>query len=252
LAARKRVMLKWLVVLLLLPPVLFAAFVAFAVLFLEIKGYRARHGYNYEGANIKWATAMRNGDAPQAIYWAERMIHYAFPEDDQVQPWLRSRSAAYSHLAAAYELAGAYNKALTLYQQYEGSSLPEYVKSPLAEARVFYKLGQRKQAFRAYCLFAVGTKRARPSWHSLKHTKEVIVGTFYPEQGPLAAFRSYDEFLDFMKREWEALGRLDDYLEAVEFLDDMAYDHRQRIDTDGEERKGTFDFSGSRPMLTNE
>jgi tetratricopeptide (TPR) repeat protein len=227
-ATKKHRVLTWVILLTLLAPVAVLGYVALEVLFLE--QYRDEHGYSSQGANHKWHIAMNAGDAEAAKYWANRMIHYASDSPALPDNHPRSSAHAYRCLAGAYELAGEYKEALALYRECPRDSLVDPFSSPLAQARVYYRMGRKEDAFRAYCEFgAAWQNRMR----SATLARDQILGGKFPYEKALSPFRrydqfgdfmrraSYDEFLDFMRGEWEKTGKAEEYREAMDFLESL-------------------------------
>jgi hypothetical protein len=217
-ARHKYKVLTWVVILLLIAPLLLAGYVALEVLFLA--EYRHEHGYTSEGAGFKWHTAMNEGDAAGAKYWAHRMIQYSSDSPALSEDSARRPANAYRCLAAAHELAGEYEAALALYRQYPAKSVDGSLSAPLAMARVYWKLGNNEEAFRAYCEYAAA--RSELSGGGVpKVTKGMIVGYAFPYEKALSPFRTYDEFLYFMRREWKRTGKAEEYREPMQFLESI-------------------------------
>ena len=194
-------------------PVLLILYVAFDVLFLST--WLSEHGYTFSGASYKWYKAMKRGDAQEAEYWARRMIRYANPDVHENYPW--HPAYAYTHLAAAYELAGKYEAALAVYEDYSRLQDDCFFRWPMPAARIHYKLGDKAKAFLLYCQVARWLQDRR------YEVRMYIVGS-RPYEKALSPFSSYDDFLQFMFQQWEQTGKAEEYRQTLEFLEAMAHD----------------------------
>jgi tetratricopeptide (TPR) repeat protein len=222
---------KWLAAIILLAPILLIVYVALQV--LVIIPYRQEQGYTYTGAMAKFYDAMTDGDADGAKYWAGRMVYYnatarkspslfggrlgcAFGYSGFSGPEYQRES--YRCLANAHELAMEYEEALTLYEQHGDW--------PRDEGRVYYKLGENRKAFDAFCRFVLLEKRQLNLTPPLDmHSARVRIffdrvdGGDFSYEKTLWPFRGYTQFLNFMQREWKATDDHEDYREAMEFLE---------------------------------
>ncbi len=208
-----RTVIRWLVRLAIAGPVLLILYVAFDVLFLST--WLSEHGYTFSGASYKWYKAMKRGDAQEAEYWARRMIRYANPDVHENYPW--HPAYAYTHLAAAYELAGKYEAALAVYEDYSRLQDDCFFRWPMPAARIHYKLGDKAKAFLLYCQVARWLQDRR------YEVRMYIVGS-RPYEKALSPFSSYDDFLQFMFQQWEQTGKAEEYRQTLEFLEAMAHD----------------------------
>ena len=152
--------LKWCLLLVVLVPVAFLG-----LYLLEI--WRHEHGYSSSGAEHKWFLAMHSGDAEKAKYWAEQALRHSSDPGDRGD-FSDDRAYAYLLLATADEFAGEYEDALRLYRDDATTSLSVRFPSPAPAAlgRVYYKLGRRADAFRAYCEYSVEFKHSFPAHRS--------------------------------------------------------------------------------------
>lgn len=200
--------------------IVFVAAVLILYMALEvtvISEYRYRHGLIYAGAEANCIEAMNRGDSTNAIRWAQRMIDltsgdYRIPEH---------RLEAYHCLACSYEIAGQYEQAMQVHNQHR--------RWPRDEGRVYYKLGDNAKAFEAFCQFVVLEKRRLKLTLPLDRQSarvrtffDRVNGGYFSYEKAMWPFRSYEQFLHFMRREWKDTDNHEDYREAMELLESLA------------------------------
>ncbi|MHB9080968.1 MAG: tetratricopeptide repeat protein [Pirellulaceae bacterium] len=211
---RGKVVLKWIVCMILLAVSLFVVYMALEV--TVISEYRHKHGLIYGGAVHNYIQAMNRGDSTDAIRWAQQMIDltsgdYPIPE---------RRLTSYEFLARAYEMAGQYEQSLQVHDQY-----PHW---PRDKGTVYYKLGDKKKAFEAFCEFALLEKRQLKltlpldmQYARVRTFRDRATGGFFPFEKALWPFTDYTQFYDFMNGRWKETDNHEDYREAMEFLEAM-------------------------------
>ena len=192
------------------------------ILFVIISVYVHEY-HSLCGATSKYFTAMKEGNGPNAVYWAEKTIKYAKKEkrrheDDYKEEWL----------GYAFELNGQYEEALRVYQE-PGKEL---MLTNLNVARVQYKLGQTKEAFQGYCQHANDclVKYKEPlkdeRWNYRINALLRIRCEFTMEQDGLnmrlSPFLEYKDFLDFMEEEYAKLGKPPEHVAAMELFEAIA------------------------------
>jgi len=155
------------------------------------------------GATSQYFTAMKEGNGPAAVFWAEKAIKYAKKEkrrnkEDYKEEWL----------GYAFELNGQHEEALRVYQELGKESK----LADLDVARVKYKLGQTQEAFQGYCQHAKDCleKYREPLRDRYRNRIDVLFRIrcdITMEQDGLnmrlSPFLEYEDFLDFMEKEYK-------------------------------------------------
>lgn len=172
----------------------------------------------------QWKTAMNAGDAARAKQLAKWLIICS--SDSGAEPTYdpHSRLQAYRRMAAAHELAGEYQEALSLHQRYPKVILGDPLSPPLAVGRIFFRLGRRQDAFEKYCEYAAAWQKSNGRGKDLARASIVADSphsTAYEKA--LSPFDTYEQFLQFAREQWKATGNEDKYRAAMEFFESLAH-----------------------------
>jgi len=179
--------------------------------------YDTNHGNNYKGASHYYFEAMKEGNGPEAVFWAKKLFDIEKSQRDN-----------YTHDLVGYalELNGEYEEALEVYENCLANQY--YLHCPFNIERVKYKLGRKEEAFQGYCRYAGDCliKYEEPLkgewWNDRNRALGYIRSTITMEQDGffmcLSPFLENKDFLDFMEEEYQKLGEPPEYAAAMELF----------------------------------
>jgi hypothetical protein len=169
-------------------------------------------GFNEFGAGKLYLQSMQDGDAKHALYWIEKSIKYhKMPLSKKERNYLKIES----------EIKRAY--AIELDKRYEETMLifNTYLKHPDADfARIYYKLGKKKDSFEEYCNWLYSIDDGRPLLSYIEHY--VLLNDGYRIH--LSPFNKYDDFMNFMEQEYKTLEMTPKYQRAMLLFKGVAID----------------------------
>ncbi len=212
--------------------------------------YQIEHGLNGKGAFIKSREAMQAIDGERAIFWAKKCFAYEILgkggqfHDTEI------------YVAQAYELDGQYEQALNWYNIHYDNKLPD-----MEAGRLNYKMGRKQEFFEIYCkranhLLEHNAQRFKKDYgrdSTLREIRDSVVmidGDVW-----LTPFVDYQEFMQFMKCEYEKLGKPPVYEKAMELYcsveTEIGDDYTLLPNASNEDKKRRIQLDQMREKLRN-
>lgn len=167
------------------------------------------------GAVLLYDQAMKRKDAEAAIHYAKKMI--VLHNDNRT---------GYTELAFAYLLSEEPEKALETFESVEeyDEALDMYFRGGarvypyyMGVARVYYKQGNRHEAFTEYCS-ALDDPRFQADNRSELIRDTVLCKHLSDETQNFSPFQTYEEFLTFIEEEFRKLGEPEHYAGPVDIF----------------------------------
>ena len=146
-------------------------------------------GWNYEGALHRYYLAMEDGDADNALYWIDRAIVYSGKHLE---------SSNLLEKALVFEMGDRYREAKEIYDKVQ--------KHPDANvARLYYKSGQKKQAYDEYRAIALEKGMLNNDYRSFIEYNQFFVEheillISSPHRRKLSIFETVNDFIQFMEQ----------------------------------------------------
>ncbi|MBP5621393.1 MAG: hypothetical protein J6X44_05205 [Thermoguttaceae bacterium] len=234
--------------LLLTPYFLFWAslvLLALSPLFVLAIGGWSRLNPNCYQIESSFCEAVENGDGDAALKYAQayeqrekrdyrRKLSYEKKESYGYNRAKENEPFAYKYLyMLAYEINGDYDKALAYDEEFPESKradahmLGGIGVLPYDKARILYKKGSKKDSFIEYCRSVPCSDEG--FWaEQRKITLSGYSGSLY-WRSKLSCFDNYDEFLGFLDKEFEELGRPEEYADAVAKFHAVADENARQV-----------------------